>query len=202
MKPLNAAISEKIDFVWTDDCQQAFELLKEAITTTPALAMPMPDEPFRVETDGSGIGLGAVLTQKQNDHWHPIAFISKSLSEAERNYHAVDLKVDAIIFALQEWHHYLLSAKHSFEILTDHQNRLYFKRPHDLSHRQARWQQLLQEYHFTIVHQLGKTNPADPLSRRPDFEKGVDVRDVIFLLLLLSLVWGAGRKPPKGEVRE
>ena len=135
--------------------------------------MPTPDDPFHVETDGSGIGLGAVLTQKQDDRWHPIAFILKSLSEAERNYHAADLEVNAIIFALQEWRHYLLGAKHSFEILTDHQNLLYFKRPQDLSRRQARWQQLLQEYHFTIIHRSGKTNPADPLSWRPDFEKGV-----------------------------
>ena len=72
--------------------------------------MPTPDDPFQVETNGSGIGLGAVLTQKQNDQWHPIAFISKSLSEAECNYHAADLEVDAIIFALQEWCHYLLGA--------------------------------------------------------------------------------------------
>ena len=105
--------------------------------------MPTPDNPFRVETDSSGIGLGAVLTQKQNDRWHPIAFISKSLSKAECNYHAADLEVDAIIFALQEWRHYLLGAKHPFKILTDHQNLLYFKQPQDLSRRQARWQQLL-----------------------------------------------------------
>ena len=45
--------------------------------------MPTPDGPFRVETDGSGIGLRVVLTQKQNDRWHPIAFISQSLSDAE-----------------------------------------------------------------------------------------------------------------------
>ena len=152
-KPLNAAISEKIDFVWTNECQQAFESLKEAITTALALTMPTPDDPPRVETDGSGIGLGAVLTQKQNDRWHPIAFILKSLSKAECNYHAADLEVDAIIFALQEWRHYLLGAKHPFEILTDHQNLLYFKRPQDPSRRQACWQQLLQEYHFTITGQ-------------------------------------------------
>ena len=84
------------------------------------------------------------------------------------------MEVDAIIFALQEWRHYLLGAKYPFEILMDHQNLLYFKRPQDLSRRQAQWQQLLQEYHFTIVHHSGKTNPADPLSRRSDFEKGVE----------------------------
>ena len=80
----------------------------------------------------------------------------------------------AVIFALQEWHHYLLDAAHLFEILTDHQNLTYFKKPQDLSRRQAGWQQLLQEYHFTFVHRPGKTNPAEPLSWRSDFEKGVE----------------------------
>ena len=82
-RPLNALTSEKKEFVWDENCQKAFEALKTAITTAPALAMPTPDDPFRVETDGSGIRLGAVLTQKQNDRWHPIAFILQSLSDAE-----------------------------------------------------------------------------------------------------------------------
>ena len=71
--------------------------------SAPALAMPTDTDPFRVETDGSGQGLGAVLSQKQNDWWHPISFISRSLGEAERNYHAADLEMTAIIFALEEW---------------------------------------------------------------------------------------------------
>ena len=173
-QPLNALTSEKKEFVWDKNCQKAFEVLKMAITTAPVLAMPTPERPFQVETNGSGIGLGAVLTQKQNDHWNPIAFISQSLSDVERNYHATDLKMAAVIFTLQEWHHYLLDAAHPFEILTDHQNLMYFKKPQDLSRRQARWQQLLQEYHFTFIHRPGKTNPADPLSWRSDFEKGVE----------------------------
>jgi hypothetical protein len=143
---------EKKEFIWDDQCQKAFEKLKMAITTAPILAMPTTEDPFRVETDGSGIGLGAVLIQKQNDRWHPIAFISQSLSEAERNYHAADLEMAAVIFALQEWCHYLLDASQPFEILTDHQNLMQFKKPQDLSRRQARWQQMLQEYHFTFVH--------------------------------------------------
>ena len=61
-----------------------------------------------------------------------------------------------------------------FEILTDHKNLEYFQKPQDLSRKQARWNQWMQEYHFKSIHRLGKTNPADSLSQRPDFEKGVD----------------------------
>ena len=171
--PLNALTSEKLPFEWTAECQMAFEQLKEKITTAPALWMPNDDDPFHITTDGSGIGIGAILSQQQNDRWHPIAFISCLLNDAERNYHATDLEMAAIIFALKEWHQYLLDAKYPFTILMDHKNLEYFTKPQDLSRRQAHWNQILQEYHYVIQHRLGKTNPADPLSRRPDFEKGV-----------------------------
>ena len=172
-QPLNALTSVKKDFEWSTECQHAFDTLKQKITTAPALRMLTDIDPFRIETDGSGVGLGAILTQKQNDRWHPIAFISKSLSDAEQNYPVADLELATIVFALKEWCHYLLDATHPFTILTDHKNLAYFTHPQDLSCCQARWHQLLSEYHFTIEHRPGKTNPADPLSRRPDFEKGV-----------------------------
>ena len=142
-QPLNTLTSEKKEFEWTKECQKVFETLKKAITTAPALAMPTDKDPFRIETDGSGIGLGAVLSQKQNNLWHPIAFISRSLSNAERNYHAADLEMAAIIFAVQEWQHYLLDTRKEFIILTDHKNLEYFQKPQDLSCRQAQWKQIM-----------------------------------------------------------
>ena len=134
VQPLNAFTSEKKAFMWDDNCQRAFEALKMANTMAPAWAMPTPEGPFWVETDGSGIRLGAVLIQKQNDWWHPIAFISQSLSDAEWNYHAADLEMAVVIFALQEWHHYLLDAAHPFEILTNHQISHTSKKPQIYPH--------------------------------------------------------------------
>ena len=96
--------------------------------------MPTNNDPFRIETDGSGIGLDTVLSQKQNDCWHPITFISHSLSDAERNYHAADLEMAVIIFAIQEWRHYLLDTQKEFTILTNHKNLEYIQKPQDLSH--------------------------------------------------------------------
>ena len=92
----------------------------------------------------------------------------------------------AIIFALKEWHQYLLDAKHPFMILTDHKNLEYFTKPQDLSHQQACWNQILQEYHYVIQHHPGKTNSANPLSQRPDFEKGVKDNIQIQILSLLK----------------
>ena len=135
--------------------------------------MPNDEDPFCIETDGSGIGIRTILTQQQGDCWHPIAFISHLLNDTEQNYYAADLEMAAIIFALKEWRQYLLDAKHPFTILMDHKNLEYFTKPKDLSHQQARWNQILQEYHYIIQHHPGKTNPTDPLSQRPDFEKGI-----------------------------
>ena len=67
MRPLNALTSKKIPFEWTPTCQEAFETLKAKITQAPALQMPTDTDPFRIETDSSGIGIGAILTQKQDD---------------------------------------------------------------------------------------------------------------------------------------
>ena len=65
--PLNALTSEKIPFEWTPTCQEAFNTLKAKITQAPALRMPTDTDPFRIEMDSSGIGIGAILTQKQDD---------------------------------------------------------------------------------------------------------------------------------------
>ena len=162
--PLNALTSKKIPFEWMTEYQTAFEQLKEKITTAPALRMSNDEDPFQIETDGSGIGIRAILSQQQGDCWHPIAFISCLLNAVERNDPATDLDMAAIIFTLKEWCQYLLDAKHPFMILIDHKNLEYFMKPQDLSHQQARWNQILQEYHYIIQHHPGKTNPADPLS--------------------------------------
>ena len=186
-QPLSALTSVKKEFEWTAECQEAFQKLKDIIISAASLAMPTNADPYQVETNGSGIGIGAILSQKHNGIWHLIVFISCSLNNAERNYHVADLKMLVIIFALTKWRHYLLDASHPMEILTDHKNLKFFCKPQDLSRCQARWQQIPQEYHLVISHRSGKTNSADPLSRRPDFEKGVELDNKSQTLLPNSL---------------
>ena len=80
---LNALISKKLPFEWTAKCQTVFEQLKEKITIALALRMPNNEDPFCIKTDGSGIGIRVIFFQQQGDHWHPIAFISHLLNDAE-----------------------------------------------------------------------------------------------------------------------
>ena len=96
------------------------------------LAIPVDDEPYRVEADSSDFALGVVLSQWQNDKWHPIAYPSKLLTKAKRNYEIYNKELLAIMTTLAEWRHYLLTGK-EFKIWTDHQNLCYFKKAQKLN---------------------------------------------------------------------
>jgi hypothetical protein len=96
-------------------------------------------DPFELEVDTSGFAMGAVLLQKKEDgKKHPIAYYSKTLSAAERNYDVYDLKLLAIVNALDHWRPYLAGSPHKIIIYSDHQNLLYWKEPHKISRRVAR----------------------------------------------------------------
>ena len=114
-------------FGWTDECQQVFEELKKQFTEEPVLMMPDQSRPFQIETDASKYATGAVLTQLDSDgNRHPISFISKTLSPAERNYEIYDRELLAIIRALEEWQHYIQGSPHTTIILSDHKNLTYY----------------------------------------------------------------------------
>ena len=87
--PLRALTKKNAVFTWTPECQTAFDRLKDLLVTAPVLAFPRfgPDAEFTLETDASGVGLGAILSQKQqDDELHPIAYASRALDPSERNY--------------------------------------------------------------------------------------------------------------------
>nr|VWO96109.1 Uncharacterized protein [Ganoderma boninense] len=108
--PLNR-LTGLVEWIWTEAEQQAFERIKIAITLAPVLAVPNDHDPFKVECDASKFALGAELAQRQNGQWRTIAFLSKSLSPAERNYEIYDREMLALITALDEWRHFLTSVK-------------------------------------------------------------------------------------------
>jgi hypothetical protein len=138
------------------------------------LAHPVLTDPFEQEVDASGYAMGAVLLQKKEDgKKHPIAYYSKTLSAAERNYDIYDLELLAIVNAMDHWRPYLAGSPHKIIIYSDHQNLLYWKEPHKISRRVAREVLMLSEYNFEICHIKGTSNGrADALSRRPDYDQG------------------------------
>lgn len=153
---------------------QAFEWLKQAITSAPILAVPNFEAPFIVVTDASSFGIGAVLMQQADASdpatRRPIAFHSARLSDAERNYPVGEQELLAVISALRKWRCYLEGAKGGVTIITDHLPNTFLntKSAEQLSRRQVRWQLELSRINPAWVYEKGQTNAADPLSRCPE----------------------------------
>ena len=108
-------------FVWSVECQSAFDRFKELLITAPILVYPRfgPDVEFTLETDASSIGLGAVLSQIQQDgQLHPIAYAFRALDSSERNYAITELETLAVVWSARKFHPYILG--YHTTILTDH----------------------------------------------------------------------------------
>ncbi|KAJ9514751.1 hypothetical protein QJQ45_028514 [Haematococcus lacustris] len=155
---------------WGPVQQSAFEALKKALTTAPVLIAPDPSQPYTLRCDASGIGIGAVLTQGKGPAERVVAYHSRKLLPAERNYPTHEQELLSVVEALKVWRHYLLGVQ--FTLLTDNwANKHLQSQPHLDCKRQARWMEVLQDYNCHIDHIPGKHNVvADALSRRPDYQ--------------------------------
>jgi len=138
--------------------------------TKPVLVVLDLDKEFRVEINASNYATGKVLSMKCSDKlWRPVAFISKSLSDTERNYEIHDKEMLAVVRCLEAWKHFLEGVTVEFKIWTDHKNLEYFMKAQKLNQRQARWALYLSRFNFMLKHVLeSKIGKADSLSRRPD----------------------------------
>jgi len=174
--PLHMLVRKEQKWKWKREQEEAFEKLKTVFTTEPILAILDINREMRVEADASDYATGRVLSTKCKDgKWRPIAFISKSLNATEQNYKIHDKEMLAVIRCLEAWRHYLEEAKLKFKIWTDHKNLQYFMMSQKLNCRQARWALYLSQFNFTLKHVPGKSmGKADGLSRRPDWQKGME----------------------------
>ena len=133
-QPLNNLLKKDIKFKWNQECQIAFDILKQKFSEEPVLMMPDQTKPFQIKTDVSKYASGAVLTQLDlNGSWHPIAFLSKTFSGTERNYDVYDRELLAIIRALTKWQLYIQGSTHTTTIFSDHKNLTYFQSAQNLN---------------------------------------------------------------------
>ncbi|XP_037827126.1 uncharacterized protein LOC119615120, partial [Lucilia sericata] len=168
--PITEVLSTKKKFVWTEAAHQAFHRIKMLLTTAPVLSNPNFAKKFFLHCDASDYGIGAVLVQLDEEgNEKPIAYMSKKLNSAQRNYSVTERECLAAIEAIKRFRCYL--ELQEFEVVTDHSSLLWLMRQPDLSGRLARWVFKLQAYKFTISHRKGKDNIVpDALSRIPDEE--------------------------------
>ena len=169
-RPMNVLTRKDEKWQWGNEQQKTFDELKKVFTSKPVLAVLDLDKEFRVEADTSNYATGGVLLMKCSDEkWRPVAFISKSLSDTERNYEIHDKEMLAVVRCLEAWRHFLERAAVKFEIWTDYKNLEYFMKAQKLNRRQARWVLYLSRFDFMLKHVPGsKMGKADSLSRRLD----------------------------------
>src|SRR5579863_6220857 len=109
---------------WMDDHEQAFQSLQKALTSSPVLLLPDYGKAFTLITDASDFATGAILEQEDAyGRSHPVAYYSKSLQPAERNYEIHDKELLAIVHALKHFRHYLQGNPHVTKIFSDHVSR-------------------------------------------------------------------------------
>ena len=165
--PLHALTHKDTPFEWSTACQSAFDTLKLLLTTAPVLAFPDFSQPFLLETDASGEGLGAVLAQRQEDQSvRPIAYASRTLLSHEKNYGISELEALAVVWSVKHFRIYLYG--HRCQVFTDHEAlKSLLNTPHP-SGKLARWGLALQELDLEILYRPGRVNAnADALSRAP-----------------------------------
>lgn len=166
-RPLHEQLKTTTRIAWNDEATNAFYKLKEILTSEPVLTKPDFRKEFFVITDASIEGLGAILTQKdEEDREHPIIYSSRALQGSERNYGVSKLELLAVVWALQLYRPYLLGSHFQVTIISDHSalnGLLKSKKPTGII---ARWIEILSEYNFKIVYRPGRVNEsADFLSR-------------------------------------
>ncbi|BHF71978.1 hypothetical protein SprV_0401504000 [Sparganum proliferum] len=169
-RPLHRLTEKGREFRWTDECQAAFDELRTRLSRAPILMLPNTTEtapPFVLDTDASAFAMGGVLSQTDdNGLERVICFASKTLTKPQRNYCTYRRELLAIVTFVKQFRPYLLGKP--FVIRSDHKALQWLQNTKDAEGQLARWQEMLQEYHFTCTYRPGKQHGnADALSRRP-----------------------------------
>ena len=163
--PLYALTKKNVDFIWTEQCENAFKLLREALISPPLLAYPDFDEPFQLYTDASSFALGAVLCQTQNGTERVICYSGRSLSKQEQQYGITEKECLALVYAVKKFDCYLRFTK--FTAYVDHSALKWLLTLKEPTGKFARWIALLQSYSMEILYRPGTTHGnADGVSRR------------------------------------
>ena len=175
--------------MWLKEAEASFRTLQKQFALGLMLHQFNPELPIRLHTDASDGALGAVISQPSDQdgptkgktgktgharRWHPVAYHSRKLIDAETRYPIHNKELLSIVDAFRVWKVYLEGTKYQVQVLSDHKNLTYFLSTKELNRRLARWYEELSIFNFKIDHVKGsENNAADALSRRADYMANV-----------------------------
>ena len=187
LDPLHNLLRKDVKFIWSEECQESFDKIKELLCSEPILKIFDPELPINIYTDASIKGVGAVLKQeRQNGDNHPVAYFSKKLTEPQKKKKAIYLECLAIKEAVKYWQHWLMG--NEFTVYSDH-------KPLENLNIKARTDEelgdltyYLSQYNFKIKYNPGKSNQeADCLSRNPVLDFSDNADDFLKVVNLINL---------------
>ncbi|BFI32702.1 hypothetical protein MPTK2_3g07970 [Marchantia polymorpha subsp. ruderalis] len=164
--PITQLLKKDSKFEWTESCEKSFREVKSKLSTYPVLRPPDWNKPFHVFCDASNLAVGSALCQAtgEKNKDQPIAYASKQLTPAERNYSTTERECLAMVFSVKKFRHYLMCNPVVFFV--DHMAIKYLVNKAELSGRLARWVLLLEEFDYTVEYKPGRMHlQADHLSR-------------------------------------
>ncbi|MCO5604555.1 hypothetical protein L7F22_058722 [Adiantum nelumboides] len=164
-------------FVWTDECEESFNKLKQVLTSIPSLKAPDWNKIFHIHVDASNFAIGCILAQPGDGNIDfPISYASRQLNVATKNYTTTEREGPRMVYVVKKYRHYLLANK--FVFFVDHQVLLYLVNKPCNTGRIVRWFIILQEFDFIVVVKKGTTHQrADHLSRIVSRERPKGVED-------------------------
>ena len=172
--PLFDLTKKDAPFLWSTECNDAFEKLKTALLKPPILAYPNYDEPYILETDCSDNAAGFILSQVQDGYQRVIAYAGKRLNNAQKNFTTTEKEAFAVILGFQHYDSFLRG--NLVKVVTDHIALKWLLTQKTPKGRLARWIAYLQQFNYEVIHKPGKllTN-ADALSRIDHNDEATDL---------------------------
>ncbi|CAN6583682.1 unnamed protein product [Malus baccata var. baccata] len=185
-QPLCRLLQKEVSFEFNEACEQAFNHLKDLLTSAPIITPPDWNTPFELMCDASDYAIGAVLGQRKNKLPHVIYYASRTLNDAQLNYSTTEKELLAVVFALDKFRSYLIGTK--VIVFTDHAALKYLFTKKEAKPRLIRWMLLLQEFDIEIRDKKGSENVvADHLSCMVHNEESLPIVETFPVEQLLSI---------------